>query len=108
MAFRGFPPEAISFYEGLEADNSKSYWTANKDVYERAVKEPMEGLYADLEGAVGLLRMFRPSRNVLSAKDKPRSKTGAAAAGESEGGTFYHVQLSTSGLFGGSGCYHMA
>ena len=23
MAFRGFPPEAISFYEGLEADNSK-------------------------------------------------------------------------------------
>src|SRR4051794_22258288 len=108
MAFRGFPPEAISFYEGLEADNSKSYWTANKDVYERAVKEPMEGLCADLDGTFGPLRMFRPYRDVRFAKDKTPYKPAAAAAGESEGGTVYYVQLSTAGLFVGSGCYHMA
>ncbi len=29
MAFRGWTAEAIEFYEGLEADNSKSYWNAN-------------------------------------------------------------------------------
>jgi len=25
-AFRGWPAEALQFYEGLEADNSKTYW----------------------------------------------------------------------------------
>ena len=32
MAFRGWPAEAIEFYEGLEADNSKTYWLAHKGV----------------------------------------------------------------------------
>src|SRR3954447_25079253 len=108
MAFRGFPPEAISFYEGLEADHSKSYWTANKEVDEPAVREPMEGLCADLDGTFGPLRIFRPYRDVRFAKDKTPYNTAAAAAGESQGGTVYYVQLSTAGLFVGSGCYHMA
>jgi len=108
MAFRGFPPEAISFYEGLEADNSKSYWTANKTVYEEAVKVPMEALCADLDAEFGPLRMFRPYRDVRFSKDKAPYKTAAAAAGESEGGAVYYVQMSSNGLFVGSGCYHMA
>ena len=28
MAFRGWPAEALEFYDGLEADNSRTYWTA--------------------------------------------------------------------------------
>jgi hypothetical protein len=32
MAFRGWPAEAIEFYEGLEADNSKTYWQEHKAV----------------------------------------------------------------------------
>ena len=36
MAFRGWPAEAIEFYEGLEADNSKTYWNENKSVYENS------------------------------------------------------------------------
>ena len=35
--FRGWPAEALEFYEGLEADNSKAYWTAHKDVHETVV-----------------------------------------------------------------------
>jgi uncharacterized protein (TIGR02453 family) len=108
MAFRGFPAEAITFYEGLEADNSKGYWTANKDLYERAVKEPMEALCAELGDEFGPLRLFRPYRDVRFSKDKAPYKTAAAAAGESEGGAVYYVQLSSAGLFVGSGCYHMA
>jgi len=41
-------PEAIEFYEGLEADNSKSYWQAHKPFYEASVKGPMEALLAEL------------------------------------------------------------
>jgi uncharacterized protein (TIGR02453 family) len=108
MAFRGFPPEAISFYEGLEADNSKGYWTAHKDDYEQAVKGPMEALCAEVDDAFRPLRMFRPYRDVRFSKDKTPYKTAAAAAGESEAGSVYYVQLSSGGLFAGSGQYHMA
>jgi hypothetical protein len=34
--FAGFPPDALTFYEGLEADNSKPYWTANRSTYDGA------------------------------------------------------------------------
>jgi uncharacterized protein (TIGR02453 family) len=109
MAFRGFPAEAISFFEGLEADNSKTYWTAQKDVYERAVKEPMETLCAELDDdGFGPMRMFRPYRDVRFSKDKSPYKTAAAAAGEAEDGSVYYVHLSAEGLFVGSGYYHMA
>ena len=108
MAFRGFPDEAITFYERLEADNSKTYWTAHKDVYERAVKEPMEALCAELDGEFGPLRMFRPYRDVRFSKDKAPYKTAAAAFGESEDGGNYYLHLSAEGLFVGSGYYHMA
>jgi uncharacterized protein (TIGR02453 family) len=108
MAFRGFPAEAITFYEGLEADNSKTYWTAHKDAYERAVKEPMEALCDDLGDEFGPLRMFRPYRDVRFSKDKSPYKTAVAAAGETADGSVYYVHLSASGLFVGSGYYHMA
>ena len=41
MAFRGWPAEALDFYEGLEADNSKSYWQAHKAQFEDLVRRPM-------------------------------------------------------------------
>jgi uncharacterized protein (DUF2461 family) len=48
MAFTGWPVEAVEFYEGLQADNSKFYWTAHKMVYENCVRAPMEQLLAEL------------------------------------------------------------
>ena len=32
MSFEGFPDEGLVFYEGLEADNTKTYWTRHKAV----------------------------------------------------------------------------
>jgi uncharacterized protein (TIGR02453 family) len=108
VAFHGFPAEAITFFEGLEADNSKSYWTAHKDVYERAVKEPLEALCAEVDEAFRPLRMFRPYRDVRFSADKSPYKTSAAASGEGEDGAVYYVQVSSAGLFAGCGHYHMA
>jgi len=108
MAFRGFPPEAITFYEGLEADNSKSYWTENKHIYEQSVKEPFEALCEEIDEAYRPLRLFRPYRDVRFSADKTPYKTAAAASGESEDGSVYYVQLSATGMFAGSGQYHMA
>jgi uncharacterized protein (TIGR02453 family) len=104
MTFRGWPAEAIEFYEGLEADNSKTYWQANKTTYERSVKAPMDELLADLAAEFGPARVFRPYRDVRFSADKSPYKT-AIAAELGEGG---YIQLSSSGLAAGSGMYSMA
>jgi uncharacterized protein (DUF2461 family) len=44
VSFEGFPDEGLVFYEGLEADNSKTYWTRHKDVYDAQVKAPLLAL----------------------------------------------------------------
>jgi uncharacterized protein (TIGR02453 family) len=103
MAFRGWPVEALEFFEGLEAENSKSYWQRNKSVYETKVRAPMEALLAELEPAWGEGRIFRPYRDVRFSADKSPYKTNIAATiGEG------YVQLTAQGLGAGCGMYEMA
>jgi uncharacterized protein (TIGR02453 family) len=104
MAFSGFPPEAIDFYLGLEADNSKEYWQAHKSVYETAVKGPFDELLKELAPEFGAGKIFRPYRDVRFSADKSPYKTSAAAALEGGG----YVQLSADGLGCGSGMYMLA
>ncbi len=104
MAFQGWPAEAHEFFVGLEADNSKTYWEAHKDVYVDAVRGPMEALLADLAPEFGEGKIFRPYRDVRFSRDKTPYKT-AIGATFAEGG---YVQFSTGGLGAGSGMYHLA
>jgi uncharacterized protein (TIGR02453 family) len=108
MTFRGWPQEALDFYVGLEADNSRAYFQANKAVYDACVKAPFLELSEEIEREFGPLRVFRPNRDIRFSKDKTLYKTTAAAATESEGGAAYYVQISTAGLYVGSGFYHLA
>jgi len=103
MAFRGWPNEALDFYEGLEADNSKTYWTAHKSVYEEKVLAPMTALLAELEPEFGGGRIFRPYRDVRFSADKSPYKTAIGATLEHGG----YVQLSAKGLAAGAGMYQM-
>jgi uncharacterized protein (TIGR02453 family) len=104
MTFRGWPVEAIEFYEGLEADNSKVYWQDHKSIYEQAVAGPMVELIAELAPEFGEGRVFRPYRDVRFSADKSPYKT-AIAAELGHGG---YLQLSSSGLAAGCGYYRMA
>lgn len=104
MAFHGWPAEALEFYEGLAADNTKAYWTAHRAVYEQQVRAPMVALLAELEPEFGTGRIFRPYRDVRFSADKSPYKT-AIAATLARGG---YVQLSADGLAAGSGMYVMA
>ncbi len=108
MTFTGWPHAALDFYVGLEADNSKAYWVANRDTYDTCVKEPFLALSDMIEREFGPLHLFRPNRDTRFSKDKTPYKTGAAAVTESEGGAGYYVQISAEGLFAGSGYYHLA
>lgn len=102
MAFQGWPVEALDFYEGLEADNSKAYWTAHKPFYEENVLGPMTELVEELSAEFGEPKIFRPYRDVRFSKDKSPYKTAIAAALRDG-----YIQLSASGLAAGSGMYVM-
>ena len=104
MAFSGWPMAAIDFYDGLEEDNSRDYWLANKAVYDDAVKGPMEDLLDDLADEFGAGKIFRPNRDVRFSNDKSPYKTAIGATLEGGG----YVQLSAAGLAAGSGYYMMA
>ena len=104
MAFKGWPAEAIEFFEGLEADNSKTYWQDHKAVYDEAVKGPMEALLLDLSGEFGEGKVFRPYRDIRFSADKSPYKTNIAAT-LSRGG---YISLSATGLGAGTGMYTLA
>ena len=103
MAFRGWPVEALEFFEGLEADNSKPYWQQHKHVYEERVRAPMEALIAELDPAGDDSHIFRPYRDVRFSRDKTPYKTaiGAVVAGG-------YVQVNARGLAVGAGMWQMA
>ena len=103
MTFRGWPQDALDFYVGLEADNSKTYWLAHKQTYDECVKAPFLALSDEIEREFGPLHVFRPNRDIRFAKDKSPYKTAAAAVTESEGGAAYYVQISSEGLYVGLG-----
>jgi uncharacterized protein (TIGR02453 family) len=107
VGFSGFPAEAVTFYEGLAADNSRAWWLAHKADYDQFVRGPMEALLDELH-AFGPFHVFRPNRDVRFAKDKTPYKDHVAAYGENEGGTGLYVHFSAGGLLAGSGYYHMA
>jgi len=103
MAFTGWPVEAVEFYEGLEADNTKAYWQRNKATYENDVRAPMEELLKELEPGWGEGRIFRPYRDVRFSKDKSPYKTSIAATiGDG------YISLWSSGLGAGAGMWEMA
>ena len=108
MTFEGFPEEALVFYEGLRADNTKAYWTDHKAMYDACVKEPMEALLAQLEPEFGPAKFFRPYRDVRFAKDKtPYKDHAGAVAHDHDGSTGLYVQLSADGLYVAGGSWRL-
>ena len=102
MTFPGFGEAVVDFYEGLEADNSKAYWTDNKALYDDHVRAPMVAMLADLEPEFGPGKVFRPYRDVRFAADKTPYKV---QCGATVGGRY--VQVSADGIMVAVGYYRM-
>lgn len=100
MAFSGWPVEAVEFYEGLQADNSKTYWQDHRAVYEQCVRTPMEQLLDELADEFGTGKLFRPYRDVRFSADKTPYKTNCAATIGSG-----YISFSADGLSVGGGLY---
>ncbi len=104
MAFSGWPVEAVEFYEGLQADNSKTYWQDHRAVYEQCVRTPMEQLLDELADEFGTGKLFRPYRDVrFSANKEPYKTNCAATLGQGVGQAY--LSFSADGLSVGGGLY---
>jgi uncharacterized protein (TIGR02453 family) len=105
-AFRGWPEDCQRFFIGLELDNSKRYFEANRQVYEEKVKGPMVALMASLEDEVGPGKVFRANRDIRFSKDKSPYKTNIAATA-GMGGHGGYLSLDARGLTVAAGRYEL-
>jgi uncharacterized protein (TIGR02453 family) len=109
VSFEGFPDEGLVFYEGLEADNSKTYWTRNKAAYEQHVRAPLQALLEELAPEFGTAKVFRPYRDVRFSHDKTPYKThqGAVINPDGRGAGGWYVQISADGLYVAGGSWRL-
>ncbi len=108
MSFEGFPDEGLVFYEGLEADNTKTYWTRGKSSYETHVRGPLLALLEELAPEFGTAKVFRPYRDVRFSNDKTPYKTHQGAVIHPEGrAAAWYVQISADGLRVAGGCWRL-
>jgi uncharacterized protein (TIGR02453 family) len=101
-AFRGWTEDFQRFFIGLELDNSKSYFEANRSLYLGKVKGPMEALLAELEPEFGKGKIARPNRDIRFSNDKSPYKTNIY--GMNPGG---YVALDAKGLTSAAGRYEL-
>jgi uncharacterized protein (TIGR02453 family) len=91
----------VEFFQGLQADNTKAYWSAHKAVYEAAVREPMAEMLRELCGEFGPGRISRPYRDVRFRADKSPYKTAIYATLDRGG----YVNFGPDGLTAALGSY---
>jgi uncharacterized protein (TIGR02453 family) len=108
VSFDGFPDEGLVFYEGLEADNTKTYWTGAKSAYDAHVRAPLLAMLEELAPEFGTAKVFRPYRDVRFSNDKTPYKTHQGAVIHPEGrAAAWYVQISADGLRVAGGCWRL-
>ena len=67
-AFHGFGPEVFAWFDGLERDNSKAYFTATREHYEANVRGGLQAMLEELTRTFGgEVKVFRQQRNLRFA-----------------------------------------
>jgi uncharacterized protein (TIGR02453 family) len=102
----GFSPAATEFFEDLEDQNTREFWLAHKDVFEREVREPMAALLDSLPEKYQPFKVFRMNRDVRFSADKSPYKTMHGAAHGMPGAVNY-LHLDATGLMVACGNYMM-
>jgi uncharacterized protein (TIGR02453 family) len=98
--FAGIPREAFTFFTGLASHNNREWFHAHKDIYEGAVRRPMQSLLAELAPTYGSGKLTRINRDMRFARGQAPYKTFiASVVGR------YYLSLSKDGLYVGTGLY---
>jgi uncharacterized protein (TIGR02453 family) len=110
-AFQEFGPQVSEWFAGLERDNSPAYFAATRDRYEAEVRGALEAMLDELGDAFGgEARVFRQQRDLRFTPDKSpyRTRTYGILQGAPGAGAGLYAQLSSRGLYAGTGYHQMA
>jgi uncharacterized protein (TIGR02453 family) len=107
--FDGFGSHAVAWFEGLEGDNSRAYFQAQRPVFERDVRGPFEALLDDLSVEFGgEPKVFRQHRDTRFSPDKSPYKTRTYGILHDGSGAAWYAAVSASGLHAATGYWRMA
>ena len=109
--FEGFGRDVQKWFEGLEANNSKEYFAADRGFFETAIRGQVEALLSELSDRFGgELKMFRQNRDIRFSPDKSPYKTNTYGVlrGTDIAAEGLYASISANGLVAGSGYYTMA
>jgi uncharacterized protein (DUF2461 family) len=109
--FTGFGPAATDWFVALGHDNSRGYWAATKDVWQRDVRAPLEALLEEVAGDGGVRpKLFRPHRDLRFARDAGplKSATGGYVPNPDGSPAVRYVEVSARGLMAGTGYHQLA
>lgn len=101
----GIPAEAFEFYERLEIDNTREFWSEHKTDYEQCVREPLRTLAEALQPDFGEGKLYRPYRDMRFSNDKTPYKNHQGCFFPAENGLGWYLQVSSSGLMVAGGWY---
>lgn len=107
--FAGFGLGVRKWFQGLEADNSREYFTARREFFDESIRGQMEALLEELSGRFGgEVKMFRQNRDIRFSPDKSPYKTNTYGVlrGSEVAAQGLYASISGDGLLAGSG-YHM-
>ena len=119
--FAGFTPAAYRFLIELGLNNNKAWFEANRAVYEKAVKQPLAGLVADVSAELARRGLplegdpkrssFRINRDTRFSNDKSPYKTQAGTVwyrqGSGKGGAgVLYFHFAPEGCFTAAAFYH--
>jgi uncharacterized protein (TIGR02453 family) len=109
VPFDGFGAGAVAWFEGLERDNSRAYFSATRARFERDVRGPFEALLDELSLEFGgEPRVFRQHRDVRFSPDKSPYKTRTYGILHDGSGTAWYAAVSSAGLYAATGYWRMA
>jgi uncharacterized protein (TIGR02453 family) len=109
--FEGFGPDVPEWFSGLEANNTKEYFTARRDFFEASIRGQMEALLTELSDKFGgEVKMFRQNRDIRFSPDKSPYKTNTYGViyGSPVAAQGLYASISAHGLVAGSGYHVMA
>lgn len=104
--FTGIPEAAFDYYEQLEIENSREFFSSHKAIYDDAVRAPIAALCQALEPEFGAAKIFRPNRDVRFSQDKSPYKTHQGAYVPAGPALGWYLEVSAAGFRVGAGFYH--
>ena len=111
-AFDGLRPAVFEWFAGLERDNSKAYFTATRERYETEVRGGLRAMLDELGRTFGgEVRLFRQQRDLrfAPAGSAPyKTRTYGLLHGVRGPAAALYAQLSSQGLYAGTGYHQLA